>query len=372
MEGKHIFFLEEGAATNDQYRISFGDGNAGNGGKIVFYIQTNDPSESSTCMSGADYDDDAWHHIVAVRDADRSCDLYIDGNTTPVDSDSHTGNNDIDIKDGNEPLRIGWDGTGEYFTGGIDQIFHWNDRDFDTSLVADMYNAKFGDTASTVDLYIYLTEQDGTNIEPPIAESIGQTIPFVDAQDIPTSDGDFDVDSIWGNYNFTTLAVPETTIAVDQRLNFTVNYVSGLDTFIRIDDNTMNTAPLLSSFLQVPEPTPEFATYYTYDNDEILQIITYNSGPEGSWFQYQGTRAVFQNLDDPDGISYAGLICSLNNTNTNILHSQNDNKCDSSNGNNARIVNEDRDSIFIPVNNVAYLHFWEIQDRPDQNDSGGT
>ena len=369
-----IFYLEEGAGSdNDEYRISFGDGNAGNGGKIVFYFENYEADDDYvTCMSPLDYDDNTWHHVIAVRDTDRSCELYIDGNTTPVADESFSGgNNDIDVKDGNEPLRIGWDGTGEYFKGDIDQIFHWNDRELSDTDISDLYNAKFGDTSSVMDLSIYMTTQDGTNNATAIAESFSLNIPFQDAQDIPVSDGDFDADGIWGNYNFTNDDLPEVTLEVGERLNFTVNYVSGLDTYMRIDDNTMLTAPLFSSFLQVPEPTPEFATYYKYDNDEILQIITYNSGPEGSWFQYQGTRAVFQNLDDPNGISYAGLICSLNNTNTNIEHDDNDNKCDSSNGNTGRILNEDRDSIFIPVDNIAYLHFWEIQDRPDQNDSGG-
>lgn len=374
-----MFYLEEGVSgsANDYYRIAFGDGTVGNEGKIVFDFRT-DTNDVAKCISSSDYDDGTWHHIIAVRNTDRSCKLYIDGNTTPFTGSFSGGNNDIDVKDGNEPLRIGFDGTGDYFTGGIDQIFHWNDRGLgesgNTYEITDLYNARYGTSASIVDFSIYLTEQDGTNIEPPIATAIGQIVPFQDGGSIPQSSNDFAIDGLWGHWNFTNNGMPETIISVDQRLNFTINYRSGLDTYLRIDDNSM-LGPLpedMSSFLQVSPPTPLFASYYKYDNDEILQIIAFNSGPEGSWFQYQGTRAVFKNLDFPDGTSYSGLICSVNSTNTNILHSQGTNKCEVGGANAGYMLDEDRDSIFIPIDNIANLYFWQIQDRPDQNDSGGT
>ncbi|WP_299293889.1 LamG domain-containing protein [Nitrosopumilus sp.] len=369
---RQFMFHADNTSSGDHYMISFGDGTSGNEGKIVFEFST-DSSNFARCMSSSDYDDNAWHHVVAVRDGSRSCELYVDG--VSVDTDSFgSGGTSVDIDGGSDPYwHIGYDGTGNYFTGGIDQIFHWNDRDLISSEVTDLYNARFGDTSSTVDLYIYETTQDGTNIEPPIAVDEDVSLPFLDAGSIPETDGDFDADDIWGVYNFTNLAIPETILESGNRLNFTVNYVSGLDTYMRIDDQTMDTAPLFSSYLQVPEPSVQFPSYWTYDNDEILQVITYNTGPEGSWFQYQGTRAVFQNLDDPSGTSYSGLICSVNSTNPSILHSQTStNKCERWNENSGWMLDEDRDSIYIPVDYSAYLYFWEIQDRPDQNDSGGT
>ncbi|MBS3926457.1 MAG: hypothetical protein KGZ34_07215 [Nitrosarchaeum sp.] len=370
-----LFYVEDGEAdpNKDYYRISLGDGTSGNEGRVVFDFDT-DGSHLVKCMSPLDYDDNLWHQIIAVRDGDRSCKLYIDGNTTPVDTDSTTGgSNDIDVKDGNEKIHIGYDGIDDYFIGDIDQVFHWNDLGLgesptSSSVISDFYNARYGLTSSLVDFSIYKTTQSGVNIEPPIVQSTDHAIAFGDAKDIPLSN-EYGDDGLWRHMNFTNLSIPEVTLDPGQRLNFTINFKNGLDPFLRIDDNSMTSSPF-ASFIQVPEPLTEFASYYTYDNDNILLIIAYNSGPQGSWFQYQGTRAVFENLSS--GPSYAGLLCSVNSTMPAILHSDTgNNKCRIGGSNAAYMVDEDRDSLFIPVDNLAYLYFWEIQDRPDQNDAQG-
>jgi hypothetical protein len=161
--------------------------------------------------------------------------------------------------------------------------------------------------------------------------------------------------------NYTTGSLSSVTVNPQERLNFTIVYKSGLDMILRHDDNTM-TSPK-SSYLQMPTPNFEFPSYFTYSRATILKVIATNGGPYGSWFRYQGTRAVFDDLASTT--SYAGLICSVNSTLTG-------DECNTGGTNSAWRITEDRDSIFIPVGSIVNMYFWEIQDRPDRNLSGGT
>lgn len=349
--------------TKDFYQISLGDGNSGSAGKIVFeFTPSSDGNSRTKCISTARWDDNAWHHVVAVRDGSNQCKLYMDGNSTPVATDTHSySSTSIDAT--NE-FKIGYNGAGEYFTGDIDQIFHWNDKALSPSEISALYNTKYGDTASQINFSIYITDEFGNNIEPPIKQSLNYNIKFADSGDLDDSTSYNNLaDNIWNQINYTTGSIGQITLEPTQRLNFTMAYVSGLDMILRHDDNTMISPK--SSYLQTTTPSTAFPAYFTYDKTNRLQVIAYNSGPYGSWFVYQGTRAIFDSLTSTT--SYAGLICSVNST-------QSD-PCDASSQSNANSpwrVSEDRDSIFIPVGSSVSMYFWQIQDRPDRDYNGGT
>lgn len=345
--------------SKDFYQISLGDGNSGSAGKIVFEFDTSDGSSRTKCMSTARWDNNAWHHVVAVRDASNQCKLYMDGNSTPVATDTHSySSTSIDATN---KFKIGYNGGGEYFTGDIDQIFHWNDKALSTGEISDLYNAKYGDTATQINFSIYVTDNLGNNIEPPLAQSLNYNIKFADSSDLDDSTSYNSLaDNIWKQINYTAGSISQVTLNPTQRLNFTMAYASGLDMILRHDDNTMISPK--SSYLQTTIPTTAFPSYFTYDKSNRLQVIAYNSGPYGSWFVYQGTRAIFDSITGTT--SYAGLICSVNSTQAD--------PCDTGGTNSSWRVTEDRDSIFIPVGSSVNMYFWQIQDRPDRDLSGGT
>jgi hypothetical protein len=356
-----IMYRVDGASTAydvDFYQISLGDGTVVNKGKLVFQFDPSTGTNTVNCISTARYDDNIWHHVVAVRDNDRRCKLYVDGNSSPVASSTNGGaGNSVDSS---SVFKIGYNGASEFFIGDIDQIFHWNDKALSTTEIADLYNTRYGDTTDLVDFSLYKTNYNGVNIEPPLIQTSNYAIKFKDTKDLSTTSEYDSLDSIWGHMNYTT-SLSQVTLDPGQKLNFTIAYKNGLDMFMRIDDNTMSAKPK-TSFIQTPIPLNEYESFFKYDHTKTLMVAAFNAGPLGSWFQYQGTRAVFDNLNGPT--SYAGLVCSVNSTQAS--------KCDTGAGNNNWKMDEDHDSIFIPVNNIAYLYFWEIADRPDQNDPGGT
>ncbi|MEX0863034.1 LamG-like jellyroll fold domain-containing protein [Nitrosopumilus sp.] len=348
------------------YQIQMGDGStSGNRGKIIFSYDgsgNGDPSgptsdNAAVCPSNSRLDDGEWHHVVAVRDGSDDCKLYIDGVLQSTEIEA-SGNLNVDLDGVNTEINIGFNGSGEYFEGDLDDIMHWNDHALSQPQVTDLYNANFGDDASVIDIFIYETDVDGNYVEPAIISMTDVSIPFQDSFNLLESD-DYDTDSLYLNYVFSDTTIVPIIIDAQNLLHVTLVYKNGLDTLVRIDDETMSNPK--STYLQFPIPSEQFQAFFTYDNDEILKIIAQNTGDVGAWFTYQGTRAIFENLSV--GPSYAGIVCSANSTDIG-------DECDTGGGNTWRI-DEDRDSIFVDKGEVMNLYFFEIQDRPDRNFSGG-
>jgi hypothetical protein len=353
-----MFRVDEGNGSLDNYyQISLGDGTQGNKGKIVFQFVTNNIQGPTKCMSNDRWDDNTWHLVVAVRDASNRCKLYMDGNTTPVATHTHSGSSDVKSSG---KFKVGYSGSGEHFTGDIAHIFHWNDNALTPSQVSSLYNAKYGSTSTTVDFIIHKTDSDGNEIEQPIHINTDHPIKFADSKglDGPNTYNSL-ADNIWKHVNYTTY-MDEIVIESQQRLKLTIQYKEGLDMILRHDDATMNNPR--SSFLQLPMPNGKFPAYFTYQINTPLSLTIHNTGDHGGWFTAHGTRAIFTNIGD--GISYAGMLCAVNSTLSN--------PCSTDSANNNWIVSEGRDSIFVPTASTVNLHFWEIQDRPDRNLGGGS
>lgn len=350
-----VRFEENAGGADDYYQISIGDGTSGNRGKVVFDYTTDQGTNITKCVSTGRLDNNVWHHVVAVRQSDDDCQLYIDGQLHHTITRNDPGNTvNVDGK-----WYVGYNqGEGEYYDGDIDDLIHWNKKALTSTEVTELYNANFGTAATTIDFIIDKTDQAGVLVQN-IRTNATVKMPFKDSKQLGTSYNNL-ADSVWQQANYTTGTLPSITVNPGERLNFTMVYKSGLDMILRHDDQTMVTTQK-SSYLQMPPPDNPFPAYFVYDKSNPLTVYALNEGPYGSWLVYQGTRAVF---DNPSGAtSYAALICSVNSTYTSL--------CSTDSPNSAWRVTEDRDSIFIPVNNTAKLAFWDVQDRPDRNLSGG-
>lgn len=333
-------------------------------GKVVFeYNMDLGISDTVTCKSTSRYDNGQWYHLVAVRPehaTNDTCNLYITtlAGTTAETISGGSGDTGSSLVDADGRWYIGSNGaeSGNFFNGWIDDVIHWGDTGevLDATEAADLARVNYGSGAHRLNLYIDKSDQDGVNLSN-LATVINATVPFYD----PKAQND-DADSTYGTYNYTS-ALGAVTIDATQRLNYTISSLSStsswnsLELDMKIDDQDMTP---MTSLLQIPPPDEPFPSYWVYDKSNKLLVPIYNVGPYGSWFVYQGTRAVF---DSPTGTtSYAAIICSVNMTSADY--------CTSST---SFIVSEHRDSIFIPVGAIANIYFYEVQDRPDANNAGG-
>ncbi|MCZ6581853.1 MAG: LamG domain-containing protein [Thaumarchaeota archaeon] len=329
--------------NEDFYQISISDDTASNRGKVVFEFDTNNGNQRTKCLSddaGDDrYDDDQWHHVVAVRDGANACKLYIDGlwNYTQ----SSTGSSNVDTID--DKWLIGFNGnngaTGEHYDGAIDDIIHWNDRALSAADVTALYNTNFGNSGGLFTISLDKTDADGAN-PTVIKKDIGYPMKFLDSKEIsPSQNSD---NSYPTTFNY-TVSLPQVILSAQERLKFTIQYDSGMPMNLRFDDTSMNIPD--STYLQMPTPDNIFPSYCIIDNNGFYSVWFRNEGPYGSWFVYQGTRIVF---DDPAGDkSYGSIINKVNTVR----------------------VDQDQDSVHIPLDDVAELEFFTPQDPPRDDPS---
>ena len=91
-------------------------------GDISFGIDDENTSfpEDSVTSTSADYDDNRWHHVAAVKDANNNLYLYIDGNLIDTDATISA----TDSLDNNDTFYLGIDGDGasNAWTGFIDEF----------------------------------------------------------------------------------------------------------------------------------------------------------------------------------------------------------------------------------------------------------
>ena len=343
----------------DYYKIAL----EANTGKILFSFNMDlGVTDTTTCKSTGRYDDGNWYHVVAVRQSTNdNCSLYItklDGTDaeTPISVSANWASSSVDA-DGRWYVGSNGAENGNFFNGWIDDVIHWNDKNLDATESDDLSHVNYGTAAHKLNLYIDKSDQNGVNQSNLVSALVD--VQFYDP--LGTSDN---TDSTYGVANYTH-ALGDVTISSNQRLNYTIGYAPSTSTWknleldMKIDDQDMTP---MTSLLQIPPPDEPFPSYWIYDKSNRLTVSIYNVGPYGSWFVYQGTRAVF---DSPTGgTSYAAVICSVNSTESD--------PCSTAAGNSAWRVMEDRDSIFIPVGAIGQIYFWTVQDRPDRDLTGGT
>ncbi|HEY8109245.1 MAG TPA: LamG-like jellyroll fold domain-containing protein [Candidatus Nitrosotenuis sp.] len=333
---------DDSQGGNDYYEIAIG-GTGTNQGKIDFSYDTGTGGGVSQCVSTSNVvTDQKWHHIVAVRAAnneppgmippatDDDCILYVDGVLQRYNLFALPGNN-VDV----DTLTVGSNRAqnNNFLVGYIDDVIHWNDKALSSTEVFDLYKTSYGVGAHKLNFVLSKTNQNGVLVPPVIETSNNYPLKFIDGKQVSDNS-----DSKYPGANY-TFALPQVSLTAGERLNFTMSYSSGLNMIFRIDDNTMATPK--SSFLQTgSKPDNPFHSYFSHDRDNEVQFFVSNSGPNGMWMTYQGTRVAFDTLSGTT--SYAGLIHTVNGT----------------------TVDVNTDSIYVPVGAVADMRFYRPQTIP--------
>lgn len=323
---------DNGATAADRFSVKIDSSN-----NVVFEFETDDDTALLCASSGTNYRDNSWHHFVGVRDADYSCKLYLDGNTTPAATDTNSGGNK-EIKLDKHPL-IGARLTqkdipsgGDFFQGSLDDIMYWQNYALSATEVSDLYNTNYGNAAHTITFTYSRTDPDGVNLGT-ITNDIAYPMNFSDGK----RDGKF-----LKSFNYTSL-LPLTTIGAQERLKFEmlyVDFVEALQMTLRIDDNSLTTNPQ-NSAIDLPPTNATFQPFQIYDNNSELTASVVSNGPFGSWITKGGTRAIFN--DTASDLSYGALIKSVNGT----------------------ILTENQDSTFVAIGDGVDLIFHRPKLAPD-------
>jgi len=321
-------------------------------GKVFFEYSTDDGGDVVRCESNQEYDDSLWYHAVATRDGgDDECRLELKDTTgTDVESQIFTNmNNPTSSVDVSGKWHVGSNVAedGKFFKGWIDDIMHWDDYEMSNAEMDDIARVNYGTGAYEFDVNLDLTDANGNFIST-IYSGSAVNVNFAD----PKDGGDND-DWAYSQNNM-TWNLPATIIGEDERMELYFSYVASpvgnkvpLEVDMKIDDTSMNNP--YPSFLQIPYPPTAFPSYYVHDNDDEFDVIITNTGEDGIFLTYQGTRVSFNGTSG----SYAGMIDSVNGTG------------------NPYTLSEDRDSLYIPAGSNARAYFHEATNIPSTDENTG-
>jgi hypothetical protein len=351
-----IYFGDE--ELEDTYEISVGyDHSTTDDGKIIFHYntETGDPSYSYvTCKSTNSYAGDGfWHFVVAVRQSDDDCQLWIDGVKVSETTNADGGNYAADLIQLSD-IHVGYDGggDGEEFYGDIGLWMHWNDHALTQAEILALNSTHYGNNATRFDITVEETDDAGLVTETYFSESdvmFSFVAPGVNSDNTNNEQWDFFTsDTTDGKYSEVMYKSPyigtNKTLEVDERFRLRIveSDTSGLSMYIRMDDNTMSTP----SHLKTAPVEPAWPTYLTIDKDDEVTYIAYNEGPTGVWFNYQGTRLVLTTIDGTN--SYGAIIRSINGTE----------------------LTADIDSLYFPANTYVAMTFYRLGQPPSGAPSG--
>ncbi|MHA7647239.1 LamG-like jellyroll fold domain-containing protein [Nitrosopumilus sp. S4] len=334
-----------GCPLCDYYRIGL-KGDVTNGGKVFFEYSTDDGLDVVSCVSTNEYDDEQWYHVTAARNgAGDECRLEITNiaGSNPegqIFVNANTGTSSVDVS-GKWHVGSNVDEDGNFFKGWIDDIMHWDDYHLSNGEIDDLARTNYGDGAHEFDLYLDELDSSGTFVQN-LYTGIATKTAFAD----PKNGGNND-DWAYSQTNM-TFNLAQTVIPIDGRLELYFNYRpsttswEALEVDMKIDDTTMNNP--YPSFMQIPFPSIPFPSYYVHDKDDEFELFISNTGEDGVFLTYQGTRVNFNGT----GGAYAGLIKSVNGTN----------------------LSENQDSLYIPKGENAELLFHEATDIPSTTQAG--
>ena len=300
----------------------------------VYFTFLGGSGTPTKCESnGFDYENGNWQHLVAVRPASYQCILYINATSVDVSSVGSGGSN-VDI----DEIFVGAEDSnpGEGFNGVIDDLMHWDNYDLSSSEVADLYNTNYGDAAHLVTFYMNKTDSLGV-IQSNIATDNSFPLKFLDGK----ANGSF-----LNSFNYTTTTTGWTNFTNSERLVLDLEFVSGLDMDLRIDDTSLTGNPE-SSFLQYPKSDESFQSYITLIADQTKTLTVYNGGPTTAWITFDGTRLTFDDISSSN--VFAAIILQANSSN----------------------VNSNQDSIAFPEGSVLQLTFSTAKNPPATAGSTG-
>jgi hypothetical protein len=345
------------AGTDDEYEISYGDKNGLYDGRIYFMYATAQDATSAgdfaDCVSnaGTSHDNNQWIHIVAVTPGDDQCQLWINGvKQTDEDTTSSGGGNSVDADDF---IAIGYDGqnSNSQLAGDIAAFMFWDNTALSSTQIRDLYYTNYGTNGTRLDFRLDRVSSTGTVLETLVNER--KELDFFDTtrrstSTIYTLQTSNATDQKYSRMNYTSSSIGTKTFSAGDRLKLTISWptstaaTQNLPINIRFDDNAVTTFPTFPSYIQTPSATPVWPTYNIIDDDNTeIPYWLYNNGPYGAFFQYFGTRMILTTASGT--ASYAALPIQVNDTD----------------------VNEDQDSIFIPLGKYAKIDFWRPVNPPN-------
>jgi len=363
-----LWFKTTGVVSQEQYLVNWSASSCpscdyyriglDNTGKVFFEYNLNlGGSDTVTCTSTSNYDNNEWWHVIASRSNPGSADKCalditdINGVTveTITDSKVHSSSS-VDVS-GKWHIGSNYDEDGKFFDGWIDDIMHWDDVEISNAKKDDLARTNYGTIGHQFDLTLDLTDTNGVLVQN-LYTGTNEITAFAD----PKNGGDND-DWAYTQTNM-TFNIPEVTVGSDQRLELyfawkdSTSIWEALEVDMKIDDTDMNSP--YPSFMQIPFPDNPFPSYYVYKQNDEFRIFIANSGTDGIFLIYQGTRVNFNGTNG----SYAGLIHSINGTGTSCS------ECE------WWFLSEDRDSLHIAPGEVAETWFHESTNIPSVDESG--
>jgi len=332
-----IYYGEVGGMDpTDEYAITIGTSELtpADKGKISFTYSTNtDHTETTTCTSSDTYDNGNWQHVVAVREDDGDCNLYINGtlvlNSMSTVSGS-TGENTIDTKV--KKASIG------SFTGKKNQAsnnlladvaswLHWNNKALTQPEAENLFYTNYGNNGTRIWVSMNITDGNGGDSCPACEVLIDDKeyiLPFHDPSANSQLDGDNayyfrdyveeNVADSWKKYaqfNITKiLSGSDRTLAVENRLSISIRMddtEQNLPINIKVGDGNFPAIDYTDtiSFLQTGPVNPVWPSFLSFRVDEPVELTIFNKGPEGVWFTFPGTRMVLTTLDK--SVSYGAM-----------------------------------------------------------------
>jgi hypothetical protein len=345
---KSVIYRVGNNPSGEYYEISLGNGVPANNGKLYFNYTTKTPTSTpqGLCESNSSIlNNGNWHHFVAYRNNDFYCKLYINGTLTLGGEDATTctsGCSSQEAKnvDVSGPANIGRNPAtaGEYFNGQIDGLFHWNSGIVLSDKNAlDLFNADYGPNAHKMTFKYEETDNLGNN-QQLIKQDANYVLPFHDGKANPSG---------WtSNVNYSTI-IPDLLIDPENRLKFSFNWNSGLNMTIRIDDANLSNPK--STYIQMPNVTSSFPSYYEYKTSTFPSIKIYNKGPYSSWLTYL-SRLTFDHISTNS--SYASHIKDVEGQTLN--------------------TGVEKDSILLKVNQTYTMTYQKPRSIPDATNQGNT
>jgi hypothetical protein len=333
-----IFRVEESNPGSEFYEVVFD--NTGNSRILKFRFDSTEGAQSIVQCASTALTLDTWHHFVAVRTAKDSCSLYVDGSLAQSTTVSGSTNPQVDIN-GNWAIGANPNTSGgqfsEFFKGKIDSIMHWETVTLSSSEVTSLYNTKYGDGAHVVDFTIEKVDNSGQKST--LISQSGYNLKFLD----PVQNSQ----NFAQTYNVTSTL--NQVVLDNERLLFTMNFVSGLGVDLRIDDAGI----IKTSFVQIPYPSRGFPGYFSYvAGSGNYQILVSNTGTVGAFMTLSGIRGVFDQISDDT--AYASIPQYVNGT-----------------GPEFKMVS-DQDSIYLPPGKIITVEFYPPTTHPSVNGQYGT
>lgn len=302
---RSIFHIGNTAA-NPFYDVSLSSA-----GKVVFSFSGKSTGANPTsCTSAGNtrYDDQNWHHFVALKTGLNGCSLYVD--SLPVTTGVGTCIGTCNVAPpgtfyaGNDPTT-----ANSYFPGTIDDIIHWNSVQLTANQVQILtQKTSYGSNAHTLNIALERVDATNTVVLQTINPGVqAATFPFYD----PITGGSAYNNGASANYTTGNLgSVVFSNLLNGDRLRLKLNWSSGMNMSIREDDNTLSNP--ITTFLQVPGSSTSFPGYLTMTAGSNPVVYIQNQGPNAGWLSAL-TRLSFQPVSGT-GTSYGSMINTINNT----------------------------------------------------------